>query len=339
MTVSKKVLLAAAIVSAGYGLAALLGTTKHTPFAEWRSQGAASGELASIAAPLNENASHRSPAAGTWALSGARLIPDARPGRPGEGHDDEAPFPHAAERSNDSALALTGVAPSPLDEAVTPNPPGQSATRALPGPRAKLRNEAPRALAVEQSSPVMVKSLDPIAPASAGPAQRVQLLSAPTDTTSNSTPTRLAGETSPPAAASASYNAAVGTSGGVNSIAPAPFPPSNDLQEPRTHIVVDGDSLVKLAGRYLDDPHRGEEIFELNRHLLSDPELLPIGAEIVIPPRDRSATGRGEWPQSFLPPGAALHAAARGGLVPVRPIPSSASVMPRAQLSRPLPVE
>ena len=48
---------------------------------------------------------------------------------------------------------------------------------------------------------------------------------------------------------------------------------------------MDGDSLAKLAGRYLDDPRRSEEIFTLNRGVLSDPELLPIGAELKIPPR------------------------------------------------------
>ena len=53
---------------------------------------------------------------------------------------------------------------------------------------------------------------------------------------------------------------------------------------PRSHVIVDGDSLAKLAGRYLDDPRRSEEIFALNRGVFSDPELLPIGAELKIPP-------------------------------------------------------
>ena len=58
---------------------------------------------------------------------------------------------------------------------------------------------------------------------------------------------------------------------------------------PRTHVIVDGDSLAKLAGRYLDDPHRSGEIYELNRGVLTDPELLPIGTELVIRP---DAVGR-----------------------------------------------
>ena len=45
-------------------------------------------------------------------------------------------------------------------------------------------------------------------------------------------------------------------------------------QGPRTHKIVDGDTLPALAERYLGsaDPH---EIFAANRDVLSDPELLP----------------------------------------------------------------
>jgi hypothetical protein len=107
--------------------------------------------------------------------------------------------------------------------------------------------------------------------------------------------------------------------------------------QPRLHVVVDGDSLARLAGRYLDDPQRANEIFELNRNLLSDPELLPIGAEIAIPASSTRFSG-GDAPQSLLPDAASIHAASRGGLIPVRPIPSTTAVMPRAQLARPLPV-
>lgn len=51
----------------------------------------------------------------------------------------------------------------------------------------------------------------------------------------------------------------------------------------RTHVVVDGDSLQKLAERYLDDPTRDGEIYRLNRAVLANPELLPIGVELRIP--------------------------------------------------------
>jgi nucleoid-associated protein YgaU len=53
----------------------------------------------------------------------------------------------------------------------------------------------------------------------------------------------------------------------------------------RTHTVVDGDSLEKLAARYLRDAKRSGEIFALNRDVLASPELLPIGAELRLPRR------------------------------------------------------
>ena len=53
----------------------------------------------------------------------------------------------------------------------------------------------------------------------------------------------------------------------------------------RTRIV-DGDTLAALAQRYLGSPARAGEIFDANRDVLSDPELLPIGAELKIPPSD-----------------------------------------------------
>jgi nucleoid-associated protein YgaU len=51
-----------------------------------------------------------------------------------------------------------------------------------------------------------------------------------------------------------------------------------------THRIVDGDSLAELAERYLGSASRAKELFEANRDLLTSPELLPIGAELKIPP-------------------------------------------------------
>jgi nucleoid-associated protein YgaU len=52
----------------------------------------------------------------------------------------------------------------------------------------------------------------------------------------------------------------------------------------RTHIVHEGDSLERLAERYLGDAGRAVEIFDLNRDILENPHLLRIGAELKIPP-------------------------------------------------------
>ncbi len=62
-----------------------------------------------------------------------------------------------------------------------------------------------------------------------------------------------------------------------------------EAETPRTHKIVDGDTLPALAARYLGSASRAKEIFNANRDVLLDPNLLPIGAELKIPPRnDRS---------------------------------------------------
>ena len=56
------------------------------------------------------------------------------------------------------------------------------------------------------------------------------------------------------------------------------------------HIVHNRDTLEKLAERYLGDAGRALELFDLNRDQLTNPHLLPIGAELRIPvsPRRKS---------------------------------------------------
>jgi hypothetical protein len=49
------------------------------------------------------------------------------------------------------------------------------------------------------------------------------------------------------------------------------------------HVVHEGDSLERLAERYLADGGRSLELFDLNRDVLDNPHLLPIGAELKIP--------------------------------------------------------
>jgi nucleoid-associated protein YgaU len=61
-------------------------------------------------------------------------------------------------------------------------------------------------------------------------------------------------------------------------------------------VVHNGDTLGRLARRYLGDEGRALEIFDLNRDVLSNPHLLPIGAELRIPadgPTENRSTDRG----------------------------------------------
>lgn len=55
------------------------------------------------------------------------------------------------------------------------------------------------------------------------------------------------------------------------------------LSGPRTHIIMDGDTLEMLARRYLRDPNRANEIYEHNQEILASPDELTIGAKIVLP--------------------------------------------------------
>ena len=60
----------------------------------------------------------------------------------------------------------------------------------------------------------------------------------------------------------------------------------------RTHKIVDGDTLPALAQQYLGSAARAREIFDANRNVLSDPELLPIGAELKMPPTEPQRSPR-----------------------------------------------
>lgn len=49
------------------------------------------------------------------------------------------------------------------------------------------------------------------------------------------------------------------------------------------HVVVEGESLWKLAEQYLSDGKRWLEIYELNREHISDPNLILERQELFIP--------------------------------------------------------
>ena len=120
-----------------------------------------------------------------------------------------------------------------------------------------------------------------------------------------------------------------------------------DHPVPRTHIVVDGDSLKKLASRYLDDPHRDWEIFKLNRDSLQDPELLPIGAVLKIPDLQQAkaapALQQAKAPRVLSKPAVASQSSLvmigdADQLIPVRAVMAPRS-RPQAQLLRPVPIK
>ena len=52
----------------------------------------------------------------------------------------------------------------------------------------------------------------------------------------------------------------------------------------RTHRVLDGDTLESLATRFFNDPARAKDILSANEAAIANPDLLPIGVELLIPP-------------------------------------------------------
>lgn len=72
----------------------------------------------------------------------------------------------------------------------------------------------------------------------------------------------------------------------------------------RTHRLEDGDTLEELAEHYLGDADRAMEIFEANRNVLSSPDVLPIGVEVKIPPRERPVSAPLPAERALVPIGA-----------------------------------
>jgi len=65
---------------------------------------------------------------------------------------------------------------------------------------------------------------------------------------------------------------------------------SADIKVERTDIygyytVQPGDTLSKLAKGHLGDPKRYMEIFNLNKNILSNPDLIKVGQKIQLPPK------------------------------------------------------
>ncbi len=51
----------------------------------------------------------------------------------------------------------------------------------------------------------------------------------------------------------------------------------------RYHVIVNGDTLARIARRYLGDAQQSEVILRWNREIIRDPNRLPLGKKIRIP--------------------------------------------------------
>ncbi len=52
---------------------------------------------------------------------------------------------------------------------------------------------------------------------------------------------------------------------------------------PRQHVVVEGDSLTKIARKYYGDANRWDEILAANRDVIKNENVLPVGVTLRIP--------------------------------------------------------
>jgi nucleoid-associated protein YgaU len=348
VSASRKLFIATVLLAAGFGVARLMGEPAMRLYAPHVRDAAASSQLALT----NRNV----PSQATDAVnaSNVRLVPDFAAQSPYDTkRKEQEPVLSPVLLTNEEKEESIG-ATQPLVVSDDPAP-----LQTAYSPRARLRNEAPRALDVDNR----VSSLPP---ANSTPSNRLPPIEPydPPKTPASEMQQVAAVPISPPPTAAwdswqqnpvvpAGLNSEVNTAPAINAsyvqpsaspyiqsnILPPPWPELDESGGLRTHIVVDGDSLERLAGRYLDDARRSNEIFEANRELLSSPDLLPIGAELVIPKRSAAGGLEASMPQSSVPGDVAVRSASNRDSVPVRPIPQASAVTPRARLMRPIPIE
>jgi nucleoid-associated protein YgaU len=74
-----------------------------------------------------------------------------------------------------------------------------------------------------------------------------------------------------------------GPAGSAPSISEAVAPVDLKTAEPRTHTVLEGETLSHIARRYYGDAQRWPEILQANRTRLADDRSLRIGMKLLIP--------------------------------------------------------
>jgi nucleoid-associated protein YgaU len=69
----------------------------------------------------------------------------------------------------------------------------------------------------------------------------------------------------------------------------SPLPARVEPPAMRVHVISNGDTLTRLAQRYLGNENRYREIYDLNRNVLDSPEVLPLGVKLKIPAKEETA--------------------------------------------------
>ncbi len=74
--------------------------------------------------------------------------------------------------------------------------------------------------------------------------------------------------------------------GGSSSTAPAPISADTPVSTAgKRYTVVAGDSLSRIAKREYGDANEWHRIFEANRDIIKDPDLIHPGQSLAIPPK------------------------------------------------------
>jgi nucleoid-associated protein YgaU len=72
-------------------------------------------------------------------------------------------------------------------------------------------------------------------------------------------------------------------SSGGSSTAPTRQEPTGASGSGKTYVVVNGDSLSKIAKREYGDASKWRKIYEANKDLIKDPDLIYPGQELKVP--------------------------------------------------------
>jgi nucleoid-associated protein YgaU len=59
--------------------------------------------------------------------------------------------------------------------------------------------------------------------------------------------------------------------------------PRNITPAGKTYTVIKGDSLTKIAKREYGDGNKWRKIFEANKDVIDDPDLIEVGQDLIIP--------------------------------------------------------
>ncbi|HMJ84884.1 MAG TPA: LysM peptidoglycan-binding domain-containing protein [Vicinamibacterales bacterium] len=70
---------------------------------------------------------------------------------------------------------------------------------------------------------------------------------------------------------------------GGSSTAPAAPQPTDTIGSAKTYVVVEGDSLSRIAKREYGDASKWRTLYEANKDLIKDPDLIYPGQTLKVP--------------------------------------------------------